>query len=104
MFYAKAAERLLDTVSNWKGDWLVKGYEKGKPSGITTEVWDGLIRYWSDPKNMKVSESCSTSRLTKDEHGNGPMLHSTGQTPHAGKRLQMVIKYLIKLFLYVYIF
>ena len=26
-FNAKAKARLLDTVSNWKGDWIVKGYE-----------------------------------------------------------------------------
>uniref|UniRef100_A0A0D3BL00 Uncharacterized protein n=1 Tax=Brassica oleracea var. oleracea TaxID=109376 RepID=A0A0D3BL00_BRAOL len=28
-FNAKAQKRLLDTVSNWKGDWIVKGYERG---------------------------------------------------------------------------
>uniref|UniRef100_A0A0D3DN73 Uncharacterized protein n=1 Tax=Brassica oleracea var. oleracea TaxID=109376 RepID=A0A0D3DN73_BRAOL len=45
-FYAKAKVRLLDTISNWKGDWIVKGYELGKPAELTTDVWDGLIRYW----------------------------------------------------------
>uniref|UniRef100_A0A0D3D7M8 Uncharacterized protein n=1 Tax=Brassica oleracea var. oleracea TaxID=109376 RepID=A0A0D3D7M8_BRAOL len=39
----------------------------------------------------KVPNSCSASRLTKDEHRNGPMLHSTGQKPHAGVRLEMVV-------------
>nr|ABD65073.1 hypothetical protein 27.t00059 [Brassica oleracea] len=30
-FNANAKARLLDTVSNWKGDWIVKGYERDKP-------------------------------------------------------------------------
>ena len=94
-FNTKAKARLLDTVSNWKGDWIVKGYERGKPAELTTDVWDGLIRYWRDPDAIRVAESCSASRQTVDEHGHGPMLHSTGQKPHAGVRLDMVIKYLI---------
>uniref|UniRef100_M4DGA2 Uncharacterized protein n=2 Tax=Brassica campestris TaxID=3711 RepID=M4DGA2_BRACM len=35
--------------------------------------------------------SCSNSRNTVDEHGNGPMLHTTGQKPHAGVRLEMTV-------------
>src|SRR5690606_11945857 len=89
-FTKKAKERLLDTVSNWKDDWLVKGYEKGKPAEITQFVWDGLIRYWQLPSSIAISNNCSASRMTRDEHGNLPMLHTTGQTPHAGIRLEMV--------------
>uniref|UniRef100_A0A0D3E5R7 Uncharacterized protein n=1 Tax=Brassica oleracea var. oleracea TaxID=109376 RepID=A0A0D3E5R7_BRAOL len=37
-FYAKAKARVLDTVSNWKGDWIVKGYERGKPAELTTDA------------------------------------------------------------------
>ena len=91
-FVAKAKVRLLDTVSNWKGDWIVKGYERGKPAELTTDVWDGLIRYWRLPDSIRIAQSCSNSRNTVDEHGNGPMLHTTGQKPHAGVRLEMVIK------------
>ncbi|KAL0746684.1 hypothetical protein Bca101_028686 [Brassica carinata] len=94
-FYAKAKVRLLDTISNWKGDWIVKGYERGKPAELTTDVWDGLIRYWWDPESIRIAQSCSASRNTVDEHGHGPMLHSTGQKTHAGVRLEMVIKYVV---------
>uniref|UniRef100_A0A0D3CBA5 Transposase, Ptta/En/Spm, plant n=1 Tax=Brassica oleracea var. oleracea TaxID=109376 RepID=A0A0D3CBA5_BRAOL len=80
-FSAKAKVRLLDTVSNWKGDWIVKGYERGKPAELTTDV--------RDPNAIRIAQSCSSSRNTADEHGHGPMLHSTGQKPHAGVRLEM---------------
>ena len=89
-FVGKAKGRLSATVSNWNDDWIVKGYEQGKPAELIKEVWDGLIRYWNLPSSIKVSNICSASRLTKDEHGNGPMFHSTGQKPHAGVRLDMV--------------
>uniref|UniRef100_A0A0D3DMS2 Uncharacterized protein n=1 Tax=Brassica oleracea var. oleracea TaxID=109376 RepID=A0A0D3DMS2_BRAOL len=61
-FSAKAQKRLLDTVSNWKGDWIVKVYERGKSPELTTDVWDGLIRYWRDPDAIRVAESCPASR------------------------------------------
>ena len=83
-FYAKAKVRLLDTIFNWKGDWIVKGY--GKPAELTMDVWDGLIHYWWDPESIRIVQSCSASRNTVDGHGHGPMLHSTDQKPHAGVR------------------
>ena len=89
-FNSKVKARLLDTVSNWKGDWIVKGYERGKPAELTTEVWDGLIRYWETPDAIRIAQACSASRNTVDEHGHGPMLHSTGQKSHAAIRLEMV--------------
>ena len=89
-FQGKADVRLLDTVSNRKDDWILKGYEQGKPAELTTAVWDGLIRYWNQPSSIKVSNSCFASRLTKDEQGNGPMLHTTGSKPHAGVHMDMV--------------
>uniref|UniRef100_A0A0D2ZT25 Uncharacterized protein n=1 Tax=Brassica oleracea var. oleracea TaxID=109376 RepID=A0A0D2ZT25_BRAOL len=64
--------------------------EHGKPPELTKEVWDGLTRYWRDPDSIRVAESCSASRQTVDGHGHGLMLHSTGQKPHAGVRLNMV--------------
>uniref|UniRef100_A0A0D3A867 Uncharacterized protein n=1 Tax=Brassica oleracea var. oleracea TaxID=109376 RepID=A0A0D3A867_BRAOL len=57
---------------------------------LTTDVWDGLIRYWRDPDAIRIAQSCSSSRNTVDEHRHGRMLHSTGQKPHAGVRLEMV--------------
>uniref|UniRef100_A0A0D3B5U2 Uncharacterized protein n=1 Tax=Brassica oleracea var. oleracea TaxID=109376 RepID=A0A0D3B5U2_BRAOL len=45
-----------------------RGYERGKPPELTTDVWDGLIRYWRDPDAIRVAESCSASRQTVDEH------------------------------------
>uniref|UniRef100_A0A0D3AWM8 Uncharacterized protein n=1 Tax=Brassica oleracea var. oleracea TaxID=109376 RepID=A0A0D3AWM8_BRAOL len=76
-----AKVRLLDTIFNWKGDWIVKGY--GKPAELTMDVWDGLIHYWWDPESIRIVQSCSASRNTVDGHGHGPMLHSTDQKPHA---------------------
>ena len=63
-FNAKAKARLLDTVSNWKSDWIVKEYERGKPPELTTEVWDGLIRYWRDPDSIRVAESCGMDTVS----------------------------------------
>ncbi|CAF2100709.1 unnamed protein product [Brassica napus] len=42
-FIGKAKIRLLDMVSNWKDDWIVKGYEQGKPTELTTAVWFGFF-------------------------------------------------------------
>ena len=89
-FVGKVKARLLDTVSNWKDDWIVKGYEQWKPAELTKAVWDGLVRYWNLSSSIKVSNSCSASHLTKDEQANGPMLHTTGQKPHAGVHMDMV--------------
>uniref|UniRef100_A0A0D3BRY4 Uncharacterized protein n=1 Tax=Brassica oleracea var. oleracea TaxID=109376 RepID=A0A0D3BRY4_BRAOL len=60
-FNAKAKVLLLDMVSNWKGDWIVKGYERGKPAELTTDVWDDLIRYWRLPDSIRIAQSCSNS-------------------------------------------
>uniref|UniRef100_A0A0D3ANS3 Uncharacterized protein n=1 Tax=Brassica oleracea var. oleracea TaxID=109376 RepID=A0A0D3ANS3_BRAOL len=91
-FYAKAKVPLLDTISNWKGDWIVKGYERGKPAELTTDVWDSHIRYWRDPESIRIAQSCSASCNTVDEHGHGPMLHSTGQKPHATGQLPSLMQ------------
>uniref|UniRef100_A0A0D3D3H6 Uncharacterized protein n=1 Tax=Brassica oleracea var. oleracea TaxID=109376 RepID=A0A0D3D3H6_BRAOL len=56
-----------------RGDWIVKGYERGKPAELT----------------IRIGQTCSASRNTVDEHGHGPMLDSTGQKPHDGVRLEM---------------
>uniref|UniRef100_A0A0D3DK99 Uncharacterized protein n=1 Tax=Brassica oleracea var. oleracea TaxID=109376 RepID=A0A0D3DK99_BRAOL len=62
VFEGKAKARLLDTVSNWKDDWILEGYEQGKPAELITTVWDGLIRYWNLPSSIKVSNSCPQGR------------------------------------------
>ena len=88
-FVAKAKIRLCNTVSDWKDKWELDGYE-GKPTELTTDVWDGLIAYWKHPSSIKKANSCSASRRTKDKDGNLPMLHRTGKKPHAGIRLEVV--------------
>uniref|UniRef100_A0A0D3E4F3 Uncharacterized protein n=1 Tax=Brassica oleracea var. oleracea TaxID=109376 RepID=A0A0D3E4F3_BRAOL len=70
-------------VSDWKDKWEIYGYE-GKPTELTTDVWDGFIAYWEHPSSIKKANSCSASRRTKDKDGHFPMLHRTGQKPHAG--------------------
>uniref|UniRef100_A0A0D2ZX23 Uncharacterized protein n=1 Tax=Brassica oleracea var. oleracea TaxID=109376 RepID=A0A0D2ZX23_BRAOL len=55
---------------------------------LTTDVWDGLIAYWEHLSSIKKVNSCSASRRTKDKDGHLPMLHRTGQKPHAGVRLE----------------
>lgn len=86
-FVAKAKIRLCNTVSDWKDKWEIYGYE-GKPTELTTDVWDGLIAYWVDPSSIRKANSCSASRRTKDKDGHLPMLLRTGQKPHAGVRLE----------------
>ena len=88
-FVAKAKIRLCNTVSDWKDKWEIYGYE-GKPTELTTDVWDGLIAYWEHPSSIRKANSCSASRRTKDKDGHLPMLHRTGQKPHAGVRLEAV--------------
>uniref|UniRef100_A0A0D3AZV8 Uncharacterized protein n=1 Tax=Brassica oleracea var. oleracea TaxID=109376 RepID=A0A0D3AZV8_BRAOL len=62
---------------------IYAGYERDKPAELTTDAWDGLICYRRLPDSIRIAQSCSNSRNTVDEHGNGPMLHTTGQKPHA---------------------
>uniref|UniRef100_A0A0D3ALW3 Uncharacterized protein n=1 Tax=Brassica oleracea var. oleracea TaxID=109376 RepID=A0A0D3ALW3_BRAOL len=86
-FVAKAKIRLCNTVSDWKDKWEIYGYE-GKPTELTTDVWDGLIAYWEHPSSIRKANSCSASRRTKEKNGHFPMLHRTVQKPHAGVRLE----------------
>ncbi|KAL0728513.1 hypothetical protein Bca4012_024606 [Brassica carinata] len=88
-FNEKAKKRLCNIVSDWKIIYEQRGYE-ARPPGLTKDVWDGLIRYWHDPHSIRIASQCSSSRMTRDEHGNLPMVHTTGQTPHAVVRLKMV--------------
>ncbi|KAL0676408.1 hypothetical protein Bca4012_004389 [Brassica carinata] len=90
-FIAKAKTRLCNTVSDWKDKWEIYGYE-GKPSGVTKEAWDGLITYWNEPSSIRKANSCSASRRTRDKDGHLPMVHRTGQKPHAGIRLEALEK------------
>uniref|UniRef100_A0A0D2ZWP4 Uncharacterized protein n=1 Tax=Brassica oleracea var. oleracea TaxID=109376 RepID=A0A0D2ZWP4_BRAOL len=78
-FVAKA--NLCNTVSDWKDKWEIYGYE-GKPTELTT----------NHPSSIKKANSCSASRRTKDKDGHLPMLHRTGQKPHAGVRLEALEK------------
>lgn len=98
-FVAKAKTRLCNTVSDWKDKWEIHGYE-AKPSEITKEVWDGLIAYWKLPTSIAKANNCSASRRTKDKDGNLPMVHRTGQKPHAGIRLEAVSLLIILNFIF----
>uniref|UniRef100_A0A0D3D5F8 Uncharacterized protein n=1 Tax=Brassica oleracea var. oleracea TaxID=109376 RepID=A0A0D3D5F8_BRAOL len=77
--------------ANNRDKWEIYGYE-GKPTELTKDVWDGLIAYWKLPSSIKKANLCSTSRRTKDRDGHLPMLHRTGQKPHAGVRLEALEK------------
>ncbi|KAL1224271.1 putative transposase-like protein [Cardamine amara subsp. amara] len=87
-FNDKATKRLAGTVSDWKEKWQFKG-DDAKPSYLTDHVWQGLIQYWIAPHSVKIAEACSTSRLTRDVDGHLPTPHTSGQTPFAGRRLQL---------------
>ncbi|KAL0695717.1 hypothetical protein Bca4012_062897 [Brassica carinata] len=84
-------KRLANTVSDWKIINEQRGYE-ARANGLTKEVWDGLIRYWHDPHSIRIASQCSTSRMTRDEDGFLPIVHTTGNTPHAAYRLYMAKK------------
>ena len=88
-FNDKAKSCLAGTVSDWKEKWQFKG-DDVKPPYVTDDV---------DPHSVKVPAGCSSSRLTKDADGHLPTPHTSGQTPFAGRRLQLV-----RLFLYVLVF
>ncbi|KAH0872809.1 hypothetical protein HID58_070171, partial [Brassica napus] len=45
--------------------------------------------YWNLPKSVQRSLTCSMARLTRDDDGNLPVPHTSGQIPHAGRALQI---------------
>ncbi|XP_018448676.1 uncharacterized protein LOC108820198 [Raphanus sativus] len=87
----KGKTRLTNTVSDWKDKWEIYGYD-GKPTGVTKDVWEGLIAFWKQTSSIRKANSCSASRRTKDKDGNLHMVHRTGQKPHAGIRLEVFEK------------
>ena len=93
-FVAKAKTRLCNTVSGWMDKWEIYGYE-GKPTELTKDVWDDLIAFWKLPSSIRKANSFSASQRTKDKDGHFPMVHRTGQKPHAGIRLEAVSLFLI---------
>ncbi|KAL0740921.1 hypothetical protein Bca4012_082434 [Brassica carinata] len=87
-FIAKAKPRLCNTVSDWKDKWEIYGNE-GKRTGHKGSMgWSHCL--WQLPSSIRKANSCSASRRTKDKDGNLPMVHRTGQKPHAGIRLEVV--------------
>lgn len=88
-FYEKAQERLKNIVGDWKDKWRLDG-DDAKPVYISDHVWRGLTAYWRSPKSVKTSAHCSNNRMTRDAEGNLPLPHTSGQTPHAGKALEIV--------------
>ncbi|KAH0936353.1 hypothetical protein HID58_013470 [Brassica napus] len=44
-----------------------------------------------NPRNIRTSNNCSVARLTPDSEGNLSLPRTSGQTPHAGIALLMVM-------------
>nr|VDC97851.1 unnamed protein product [Brassica oleracea] len=60
-FYKKAMVRLKNIVGDLKEKW----------------------------RSVQRSLTCSTARLTRDDDGNLPVPHTSGQVPHTGRALQI---------------
>ena len=88
-FSKKAAIRLKNIVGDWKDMWRIYG-DAAKEVYLSNAVWTGLKAYWNSPKSVQRSLTCSAARLTRDADGNLPITHTSGQTPHAGRALQIV--------------
>ena len=88
-FYKKAMARLKNIVGDWKEKWRVLG-DDAKEAYLSNDVWKGLKAYWNLPKSVQRSLTCSTARLTRDDDGNLPVPHTSGQIPHTGRALQIV--------------
>lgn len=94
LFLERVKFRIQGVVGEWKKAWKKDG-DEAKPLHMDKAVWDGLVRYWMDPKSIITAEKCSASRNTVDSDGRLKALpHTAGQTPFAGVRLQMVIKFI----------
>lgn len=93
-FTEKAMDRLKNTVGDWKDKWRVEG-DAAKPIFIAETVWTGLKAYWMLPRSIMTANNCSAARQTPDAEGNLPLPHTSGQIPHAGVALQMVIFFLL---------
>ncbi|CAA7059441.1 unnamed protein product [Microthlaspi erraticum] len=56
-------------------------------------VWDALVRFWLQPTSIDKSGKCSAARLTVGPDGKPISIpHTAGQTPFAGRRLDMAAK------------
>lgn len=53
-FNEKEKKRICNTVSNWKVIYEQQDYD-ARPSGLTKEVWDGLIRYWHYSHSIRTT-------------------------------------------------
>lgn len=82
-------QRLKNIVGDWKDEWRVKR-DEAKPTYLSNDVWVGLVAFWMKPESQAKSTKYSAVRMTKDAEGNPPVPHTSGQTPHAGRALQIV--------------
>ena len=88
-FNKKAMARLKNIVGDWKEKWKYLG-DDAKETYLSDEVWTGLKAYWILPDSVQRSLTCSAARMTRDADGNLPIPHTSGQTPHAKRALQIV--------------
>uniref|UniRef100_A0A0D3BHQ1 Uncharacterized protein n=1 Tax=Brassica oleracea var. oleracea TaxID=109376 RepID=A0A0D3BHQ1_BRAOL len=60
-FITKAKVRLLDTVSNWKGDWIVKGTHKNKADlfidGKSEQIYNDVVGRVEDRQTQLTQQS-----------------------------------------------
>lgn len=102
-FNNKAMLRLKNIVGDWKEKWKFFG-DEAKQTYLSNDVWTGLKAYWLLPKSVQRSLKCSAARLTRDAQGNLPIPHTSGQTPHAKRALQIVSFRFFLNFHYTYIY
>uniref|UniRef100_A0A0D3DKX2 Uncharacterized protein n=1 Tax=Brassica oleracea var. oleracea TaxID=109376 RepID=A0A0D3DKX2_BRAOL len=77
------------TLEHQRWHWSLGITERVKrPTKLTKDVWDDLIAFWKLPSLIRKANSCSASRRMKDKDGHLPMVHRTGQKPHAEIRLE----------------
>ncbi|XP_010511218.1 PREDICTED: uncharacterized protein LOC104787346 [Camelina sativa] len=77
-FESKLKTRMTDQVSRWKSKWRVKG-DDAMPRWLDPKVWEGLVKFWSEPKSEEKSINSRNARYS-DPDGNGMHKHRSGQT------------------------
>lgn len=86
-------------VGRWKEKWKIKG-DESKPKWMDPTVWNGLVRYWMDPKSKKKSDDSRKARYS-DPDGYGPSKHRSGQTSFKARGRNIVSFFFKKNLTYV---
>ncbi|XP_019102055.1 PREDICTED: uncharacterized protein LOC109133415 [Camelina sativa] len=77
-FEKKLKSRMSDQVSRWKGKWKKKGND-AMPRWLDPTVWDGLVKFWCEPKSEAKSINSHNARYS-DPDGTGIHKHRSVQT------------------------